>query len=343
MAGIARDMVRLLLKIIRMKLLTMKKYSRFAAALPVLVAAITLNIVTEATYAQVEIPEKARVQKITEGLHVVMGAGGNIAVSSGPDGVFIIDDDMPPIAEKISEAIATITDQPVSMVFNTHWHFDHTGGNKFFADKGALIVAHDNVRARMSVDAYSKFTNSINKASPKEALPVVTFSDAISFHLNGQTIRAEHVERPAHTDGDSIIWFEEANVVHMGDNFFNKMYPVIDISAGGTADGMVAAMDAVIARVNADTVIIPGHGPVTDVDDLRGFRKMLDTVNKRIRLLVEEGKTADEVVAANPTAEYDAEWAWNFMPVDRWTRLMYDSVVQSIALENQSDSNQAAD
>ncbi len=284
--------------------------------------------------AQITFPEQASVQQVAEGLHVVMGAGGNIAVVSGPDGVLIVDDDMPPMAEKIAAAVATITPEPVDLILNTHWHFDHTGGNKFFAGQGALIVAHDNVRARMSVDTLSRLTGSVSKASPPEALPVLTYADRMTFHMNGLTIRAEHVKRPGHTDGDSIIWFEEANVVHMGDNFFNGLYPVIDLSAGGTADGMIEAMDSVLARVNDDTVIIPGHGPVTDRAGLRAFREMLNTVNKRIRLLVEEGKTADEVVALKPTFNYDEDWAWSFMPPDRWTRLMYDSVVEAIAQEN---------
>ncbi|NND55118.1 MAG: MBL fold metallo-hydrolase, partial [Gammaproteobacteria bacterium] len=165
------------------------------------------------------------------------------------------------------------------------------------------------------------------------AWPVLTFSDEMTLHLNGQTIHARHVKRPAHTDGDAIIYFEEANVIHMGDTFFLGLYPVIDLSAGGTADGMIAAIDNVLAEADADTVIIPGHGPVSDVEGLKQFRAMLDTVNKRIRLLVEEGKTADEVVALKPTINYDEGWAWDFMPPERWTRLMYDSVVETIALE----------
>ena len=284
--------------------------------------------------AQLNVPEAARVQQITDGLHVVMGAGGNIALSSGADGVLIVDDDMPPLAEKIGAAIATVTEQPVDLVLNTHWHFDHVGGNRFFAERGALIVAHDNVRARMAVRQVSRFTGGSVPPSPKIALPVVTFDNHIRFHMNGQTITAEHVKRPAHTDGDSVIYFKEANVVHMGDNFFNGLYPVIDISAGGTADGMIAAMDAVIARVSSDTVIIPGHGPVSDVEGLKKFRGMLATVNARIKQLVKEGKTADEVVALKPTAAYDQEWAWDFMPPERWTRIMYDSAVESIAAEN---------
>jgi glyoxylase-like metal-dependent hydrolase (beta-lactamase superfamily II) len=295
---------------------------------------LSTSLIATTALAQFAVPDKAKVQKVADGLHVVMGVGGNIAVSSGADGVFMVDDDMPPVAGKIAAAIATITDQPVDMVFNTHWHFDHTGGNQFFGEQGALIIAHDNVRARMAVDQQSLLSGSVTKASPDIALPVVTFDNEISFHMNGQTIVAKHVKRPAHTDGDAIIYFTEANVIHMGDNFFNGLYPVVDISAGGTADGMIAAMDAVIAEARADTVIIPGHGPVSDIEGLKAFRAMLDTVNKRIRLRVEEGKTADEVVALQPTVDYDADWAWDFMPAERWTRLMYDSVVQTIAIEN---------
>lgn len=299
---------------------------------------IHLSIVAAAlmpafAWGQLAIPEKATVQQLTDGLHVIRGAGGNIALSTGPDGVVMIDDDLPGMEEKIAAAVATVTDQPVDIILNTHWHFDHAGGNKFFAGKGARIIAHENVRERMGMAFVSRLMGTPVTPSPAEAKPVITYDNRMTLHLNGQTISIEHVKRPAHTDGDSIVWFAEANVVHMGDNFFNGLYPVIDLSAGGTADGMIAAMDTVLARVDADTVIIPGHGPVTDADGLRKFRTMLDTVNKRIRLLVEEGKTADEVVALKPTINFDAEWAWEFMPPERWTRLMYDSVVESIALE----------
>ena len=314
------------------RLITHKKAIQPQPVTAITAALLALTALTG--QAQMTMPEAARVQKITDGLHVVMGVGGNIAVSSGADGVLMVDDDMPPVAGKIAAAIATITDQPVDMVFNTHWHFDHTGGNRYFGEQGALIIAHDNVRARMAVDQKSLLTNSVTKASPKVALPVVTFDNEISFHMNGQTIVAKHVKRPAHTDGDAILYFKEANVIHMGDNFFNRLYPVVDISAGGTADGMIAAMDTVIAEANADTVIIPGHGPVSDLDGLKAFRAMLDTVNQRIRSLVAQGKTADEVVALKPTTDYDAEWAWEFMPAERWTRLMYDSAVSAIAIEN---------
>lgn len=282
--------------------------------------------------AQMEIPEIATVTRIAEGLHVVMGAGGNIAVSSGPDGVFIVDDDMPPLARKIEAAIATITDQPVRMVFNTHWHFDHTGGNEFFGSRGAIIVAHDNVRRRMSTVQFSRLMAVETPASPPAALPIVTFDSKVTFHINGQTIRAVHIPQPAHTDGDSLLFFVEANVVHAGDLFFNGMYPVIDLSAGGTAAGMIFALDELLSVLDENTIVIPGHGPIADKAAVMAFRTMLATVNNRIELLIAEGKTADEVVALRPTYNYDADWEWSFMPAERWTRLMYDSVKASNAL-----------
>lgn len=285
--------------------------------------------------AQFVMPEEATVIPIAEGLHVIRGAGGNIALSTGPDGVFIVDNDIPDVRDQISRAIATVTDQPVDMVINTHWHFDHTGNNKLFAERGARILAHRNVRERMSTEQIGYFRGErvVSPPAPEAARPVITYDREMTLHLNGQTVRIRHVEKPAHTDGDSIIYFEEANAIHMGDNFFVGLYPVIDIASGGNADGMIAVMDEVLAEVGPDTVIIPGHGPVSDAEGLRKFRDMLDTVNKRIRLLVEEGKTEDEVVALKPTVNFDEEWAWDIMTPEVWTRLMYTSVRSTMPAE----------
>ena len=277
--------------------------------------------------AQMPAPEDVEVKVIplNENLHVLMGIGGNIAVSSGPDGVFIVDDDVPPLSPKIAAAIKTISDQPVKMVFNTHWHFDHAGGNQYFGEAGALIVAHDNVRERMSTTQFSKFFNTETKPSPDIALPVVTFDSTATFHLNGQTIKAIHMP-PAHTDGDSMLRFEEANVVHLGDVFFNKMFPFIDLGSGGSVEGIMATVDQILPTIDADTRIIPGHGPVGTKADLEAYRAMLGLVTARISALIEEGKTRDEVIALRPTTNFDAEWAWNFLPAERWVGLVYDSL-----------------
>ncbi|MDP7042325.1 MAG: MBL fold metallo-hydrolase, partial [Gammaproteobacteria bacterium] len=238
------------------------------------------------------------------------------------------------LAEKIEAAIATISNDPVKMVFNTHWHFDHTGGNKHFGEKGAQIIAHDNVRMRMSTKQSSALFNNETPASPDAALPVVTFDNTLTLHLNGHTIKAMHLP-PAHTDGDAILIFVEANIAHLGDLFFNGMYPVVDISAGGSVQGMIAAIDAMLPMLNADMELIPGHGPVSDIEGLKEFRLMLATVHSRVKALVEEGKTVEEVLKLRPSYNFDEKWAWDFMPPERWVKIVYDSVSAEAAAENQ--------
>ncbi|MGI9343566.1 MAG: MBL fold metallo-hydrolase [Gammaproteobacteria bacterium] len=260
--------------------------------------------------------------KVADGIYMLLGRGGNIGVSAGDDGVLLIDDQYAPLVPKIVAAVAGITDAPVRMVLNTHWHGDHTGGNEPLAGAGAMILAHDNVRVRMNSRYFSKFFNATVEPSPPAALPVVTFSQGVTLHLNGQTIRVEHVP-PAHTDGDSIVFFEEANVVHMGDTFFNGLYPYIDEGSGGTVDGMIAAVDSVLAKVDANTAIMPGHGPLTDKQGLQKFRDMLATVAERIQAGIDAGESFDDILAQKPTAEFDAEWGQGFIKPDDWVKLVY--------------------
>jgi glyoxylase-like metal-dependent hydrolase (beta-lactamase superfamily II) len=291
---------------------------------------IGLTVSGQLIQAQMPAPADTEVKIIplSDNLHVLMGLGGNIAVCSGPDGVFIIDDDLKPMTAKIAAAIATISKDDVSMVFNTHWHFDHSGGNEYFGEAGATIVAHDNVRARMSTTQQSSFFGTETPPSPAAALPVFTFDNTATFYLNDMKIKAIHVV-PAHTDGDAIFIFEEANVVHLGDVFFNGLYPFIDISSGGSVAGMIAAVDTIMPMLNEDTVIIPGHGPVATLEDLRNYRSMLMLVSARIQALIEDGKTREEAIALNPTINFDQNWAWQFLSGDRWAGLIYDSLVAS--------------
>jgi cyclase len=297
----------------------------------VCVAAFLVTLIS-APIAQAQMASPAeteiKVIALTDNLHVLMGLGGNIAVSSGSDGVFIIDDDLKPLANKIAAAIATISDQPVKMVFNTHWHFDHSGGNEHFGESGAVIVAHDNVRERMSTTQFSSFFGTETKPSPDAALPVITFGSTATFYRNGMKISAIHVA-PAHTDGDAIFIFEEDNVVHLGDVFFNRMYPFIDITSGGSITGIIAAVDQIIPMLNEETRIIPGHGPIGNLDDLRNYRSMLMLVSARMQALINEGKTREQAIALHPTTSFDEDWAWDFLPADRWAGLIYDSLVES--------------
>jgi cyclase len=267
---------------------------------------------------------RIQVQRISGGVYMLMGSGGNIGLSVGDDAAFIIDDQFAPLSEKIKAAIKTVSAKPIRFVVNTHWHGDHTGGNEPMGQSGAIIVAHDNVRKRMSVDQFNKTFNQAIKASPKVALPVVTFADAVTFHLNGDSILVHHVA-PAHTDGDAVVYFAKANVMHGGDTFFNGSYPFIDLDSGGSLDGMIAAADRMLALSNANTKIIPGHGPLATVAELRAYRQMLMTTRDKVRPLVAAGRTLDQVKAAKPTAEFDATWGKAFINPDLWVTMAYNS------------------
>ena len=258
---------------------------------------------------------------VAEGVYMLTGSGGNIGLSVGDDGVLLIDDQYAPLTDRILAAIGELTDQPVKMILNTHWHGDHTGGNENLAGKGALIIAHDNVRTRMNARHFSEFFKSETPPSPQAALPVVTFSESVTLHVNGQTIRAEHM-LPAHTDGDSVIWFDGLNVVHMGDIFFNEWYPFVDFSSGGSVTGMISDVDQVLERLDDDSKVIPGHGPLSDKAGLIRFRDMLQTVYGRMQNMIDDGMSTDEIVAAQPSREYDAVWGDGFLKPEQWIRML---------------------
>ena len=232
-------------------------------------------------YSKVEI----QATRLSDTTYMMTGAGGNLGLSIGEDAVFLIDDQFAELTPKIAAAIAKLTSKPVRFVFNTHWHFDHTGGNENLGKAGALIVAHENVRKRMNTEQFLEFMNMKIPAAPKAALPVVTFAGSMSFHLNGDEMRAIHVAR-AHTDGDAIVHFAGSDVIHMGDIYFNGFYPFIDTSSGGTVDGVIAACDKALAIATDKTRIIPGHGPLSGKAELQAYRDMLSTVAGRIKKMI---------------------------------------------------------
>ncbi len=265
---------------------------------------------------------QVRPSALGRGVHVLFGAGGNIGVSVGDDAVFVIDDQFAPLTPKIIAAIRTLSDKPVKFIVNTHWHFDHTGGNENFGKAGAIIVAHDNVRKRMSTEQFMAAMNRREPPSPKAALPVVTFNDGVTFHINNDSLIVTHVP-PAHTDGDAIIHFVKANVIHMGDVFNNTGLPFVDLSSGGSVHGVIGAADKAFALANADTKIIPGHGQVTDRNRLKAWRDAIYTSRERIQQEIRAGKTIDQVVALKVTAAYEKDWPGGH---ERFVRAVYEEL-----------------
>ena len=263
--------------------------------------------------------------EVRKNIFAMIAEGGNLAVFIGEDGTFLIDDQFAPLTEKILEEIKKVGGETPKFLVNTHWHFDHTGGNENLGKAGTLIVAHDNVRKRLSVDNTITAFNKDVSASPKQALPVITFSADTSFYINDETVRALHLHN-AHTDGDSIVHFKKANVIHAGDIWFNGFYPFIDVEHGGSVAGVIAAATAIINIADVHTVIIPGHGPVGGKKELIEYRDMLATVLVTLRSYKKQGKTLEEVIEAKPTQALDTLWGGGFLKPSQWIKIIYNGL-----------------
>lgn len=250
--------------------------------------------------------------KLADNLYVLEGAGGNVAVFVWDEGVLLVDDKLAPASPQVKAAVAAITPKPIRFVVNSHFHRDHSGGNEALAGDGSVIVAHENVRRRMSVDGFIAVFQVQGRASPPKALPVVTFTRDVTFHLGGEEISVVHVG-PAHTDGDSFVRFRTANAVHMGDCYLHGSYPVIDSSSGGVYTGIIAAADTGLGMLDPNTRIIPGHGPVVGERDLRQWRDMLETIHQRVKAAVAAGRSLEQIQAERPTKEWDERFPGSFV------------------------------
>src|ERR1700747_2119256 len=285
--------------------------------------------------AEEKTPEWSKVQikvtKVSGNIYMLEGQGGNIAASVGEDGIVIVDDEFAPLAEKIQAALKSlgITDKPVRFVINTHYHGDHTGGNAPFANTGSTVIAQDNVRKRMATCGAGENGpgGSIHieaKPAEKEALPIITFEHDVTVHLNGEDIRALHF--PAgHTDGDSIIFFPKNNVVHMGDDFVRYGFPFIDVSSGGSVQGMIAAMEKATAQLPADVKVIPGHGALSNLEDVREFTKMLKETSVVVQKALAEHKTLEQMKQEKILDPW-SKWSGDFVKADAFIETLYNSL-----------------
>jgi glyoxylase-like metal-dependent hydrolase (beta-lactamase superfamily II) len=282
---------------------------------------------SQAAAAAATQPPPIHSETIAGQLSLISGAGGNIATLSGEDGVLVIDSGLASVSAGTSAEISKVAPGPLALLVNTHWHFDHAGGNERLARAGARIIAHENCRQRLAVEQHNDFFDKTWPASPAIALPIVTFSTETNIHLNGEDIRLVPVP-PAHTDSDVIVRFEKANVVHTGDIFFRGMFPFIDYSSRGWIGGMAAAAKQALAMTDAKTRVIPGHGPLGTQEDLKSYIAFLETVFERLTKLKDAGKTADEAVAALPTRGFDEERSAGLFKPEQFVRFAYAGLLK---------------
>lgn len=309
-------------------------WRRFVA--PALFALVPSGVLPGAALAQQSFAGvEIEATEVAEGIHMLTGAGGNIAVLSGWEGVILVDAQFAPLTERIVEAVAELSPAPIRFLINTHWHGDHTGGNEGFARRGSVIVAHENTRERMSVEQFLEDLDRRVPPSPRGALPVVTFTEAMTFHMNDEEIHAFHVT-PAHTDGDTVVHFRTADVLHLGDLFFNGSYPFVDLSSGGSVAGMIEAVGRVLAMVTPETRLIPGHGPLATPAELHDYHRVVKSVYHRVSALRAEGLTLDQIVEARPSAGWDEEWGRGFISGDAFVRTVYRSLEREAAKKPRS-------
>ena len=289
---------------------------------------LVLLIFGVSVYAQQ--PDWSKVEmkatKVSGNVYMLQGAGGNIGVSVGDDGILIVDDQYAPLADKIRASLKEIAaDKKLRFILNTHWHGDHTGSNVVFGPE-APIIAHDNVRKRMATEQKSEFFKRTTPASPKEALPVITFNHNLTVHFNGEEIRAIHFPQ-GHTDGDSVIFFTTSNVVHLGDDFFAGRFPFVDLDSGGNVEGLTKNIAEIIDKIPAGAKLIPGHGPLSTVDDLKTYHNMLIKTTDIVRQKIAAKKTLEQIKTEGLPEEWKS-WGTGFIKTEMWLELVYLSLTK---------------
>ncbi len=255
-------------------------------------------------------------------LYLLANSGSNIMLSAGEDGPLVIDTGIAEMSKKVATAISATGSGPARMVINTHWHFDHVGGNQLLAESGAIFIAHRNVRRTMINGGNLAVIDREVAPSPTSALPDITFDKHLTVHFNGEEFQLTHVPS-AHTNGDCIVYLPNSNVLHMGDTFFNGMYPFFDTNAGGALDGIIKAFDVGMELANEQTIVIPGHGRLSNKKEMKEYRNMLSTVRDRVQKLVAEGKSLQEITDDKPTADFDKRWGNSWLTPDMWVELIY--------------------
>ena len=296
---------------------------------------LTTEIFAQRDFSKIEIiPEK-----ITENIYMLKGSGGNIGLCIGEKGVLMIDSQFAPLSDKIKAAIKKLSDQPIHYLVNTHWHGDHTGGNENFNNDQIMLVAHDNVYERMSKDNLIKAFSRTVPAAPEKARPEITFNDKMTLRFNGEAVMVFHVDN-AHTDGDAMVYFANSNVLHMGDTYFNGRYPYIDLSSGGSVDGLLNAINAAIMIVDEDTKIIPGHGDISNKKELLKYREVVLTVRDRVRGAIKDGMSLEAIKAAKLNADYDEKWGGGFINGERIVDIMYTSLTTEMGIAEETEKEE---
>ena len=280
------------------------------------IVAVIAAFLCIAAWAQMDFTRiKIKTIHVAGNIYMLEGAGGNIGVSVGPDGILLIDDQFAPLAEKIRNALKELDEGPLKFLINTHFHGDHTGGNAVFGAE-AHIISHTNVRKRLQIES-----------SSQEALPVITFDDALSLHFNGEEIRVIHFPN-SHTDGDSVIFFTGSNVVHMGDLFFSGRFPYVDLNSGGDVEGLIKHIEQLLSELPPDVKLIPGHGPLSDIDDLKTYHQTLVATTDMIRDQIEAGKSLEEIKAAGLPKKWRS-WGAGFISTGRWIEIVHRSLAKT--------------